>query len=77
MSIVSAPKQRTLMTDADLARPTVDGHFLLVRSTQILLLPGTAQHRIARLNVGTYLLQTLHLHGNILEPATVDQFGDV
>lgn len=74
---MSAPKQRTLMADADLACPTVDGHFLLVRSTQILLLPGTAQHRITRLNIGTYLLQTLHLHRNILEPPTVDQLGDV
>lgn len=70
-------KQRALMTNANLARPTIHRQLLLVLSTLIFAVSGAAQHRISCFKIGTNLLQTLHLHGNVLKPSAVHQLGHI
>lgn len=78
VSIVVASEERALVANAHFTCPAVHRQLLLlVSAAQILLLSGTARNRIVYLDIGTYLLETLHLHGNVLEPAAVDQLRDV
>lgn len=60
------------MTNAVLARETVHGQFLLVTATEIPRCCGCGSFNGPY--IGTDLLQTLHLHGDVLQPATVDEF---
>lgn len=81
---MGAAPQSALMADAAFARPTVDAQLFTVHRTLVVLAAGTAEADAAvladqtvRLDVGADLLQTLHLHGNVLQPAAVDQLVDV
>lgn len=75
---MGAAPQRTLMADAALARPAVHAQLLVVHRA-LVVLGGTGRlaGQAARFDVGADLLEALHLHGDLLQPATVDQLADV
>lgn len=71
---VRATPQRTLMTDATLARPAVHAQLLVMRRALIAVV---ALVEAVRLDLRADLLQALHLGGDLLQPTAIDQLVDV
>uniref|UniRef100_A0A336LC95 CSON008605 protein n=1 Tax=Culicoides sonorensis TaxID=179676 RepID=A0A336LC95_CULSO len=70
-------KESTLMTNAAFACPTIDTQFFLVCHTLILICLIKCPWEIPCFDIGTNVLETLNLRGNIFQPSTIHQFTNI
>uniref|UniRef100_A0A336N3L3 CSON010054 protein n=1 Tax=Culicoides sonorensis TaxID=179676 RepID=A0A336N3L3_CULSO len=70
-------KECTLMTNAAFACPTIDTQFFLVCHTLILICLIKCPWEIPCFDIGTNVLETLNLRGNIFQPSTIHQFTNI
>lgn len=81
MSRMRSAPQGALMANAALACPAINAQLFVMHRTLVQFAVTTStttssRCTVVRLYVGADLLQTFDLHGDLLEPATVDQFVD-